>query len=53
MTGSLAAVLWWRVARQNGAAVSMAVPVKRSLAGAVLASLPTSKLTSKRPLRGS
>jgi hypothetical protein len=29
------------------------VPVKRSFAGDALLSLPTSKLTSKRPLRGS
>ena len=33
--------------------VSIAVPVKRSLAGAALLSLAISKLTSKRPLRGS
>ena len=33
--------------------VSIAVPVKRSLAGGALSSLPISKLTSKRPLRGS
>ena len=33
--------------------VSIAVPVKRSLVGGVPASLPISKLTSKRPLRGS
>ena len=47
---SLRSTLWVSTAAST---VSIAVPVKRSLAGAALLSLPISKLTSKRPLRGS